>query len=359
MIYIEVAPHVNKLNLRVILAIPIRLNISKPKTNKLHPLLLTALLLIVKTSHAGFELNFQPHSNPTAAGTMIETMQWTGPVGTISSSPFLTFKLDSFVEIPEVVYIDGDFDGTAEPYYHIIVGSLADGFIQESYIQAGYSMRVDGVFINRGEPPGTGLLDGGFGSASAGNYIVTTPSNVVTHAGNASDPLGDASSSGNGTANPRRVVMHQMNTDGEMTSYFRKDTLTNKPYMYQSIDVFGSMNSTFEIDMSNSTYDDDTTAAVIKQNTLQLFGDNLPAAVTGIPDAANWDMSADSQNSSITGGMFTFTDGSDVVDSPGGSEGTYNYAHGVFDVTAVEWAGYFDPYDPTGNPWAVESSKPP
>lgn len=310
-------------------------------------------MLVPMASYGAFELNFQPHSSASNVGTMLEQSVWTGAaVGTRVSSPFLTYK-GGQIEIPEIVFIDGDNDGVAEPYYHLIVGSLADGFIQESYIQAGYSMLDGGVFMNRQTPP-TSLDTGYEGSASAGNYVATmntTFTNVVDWV-NGSDPLGPANSSGNGTANPRRVVMHQINSDGEMFSYFKKNSLVNKPYIYQGINVFGSMNSTFELDMSNSTYYDDTTAGVISQNTMQLFGDDLP------PESANWDMSSDTQNSFVSAGKFTFTDGSDVLGSPGGSEGTYHYVDGDYDVIAVDWEKYYDAHDPTGNPWTIDVNKP-
>ncbi len=92
--------------------------------------------------------------------------------------------------------------------------------------------------------------------------------------------------------------------------------------------------------MRNSTYSDMNTPGVVV-NYMVLTGSDLP------DDSAQFNSLIDSQDSYITAGRFTYTEG----DGPGGSEGVYEYIDGTgIDSAAPSWESYFDANDPT-NVW--------
>ncbi|MFC1748681.1 hypothetical protein ACFL2V_07720 [Pseudomonadota bacterium] len=318
------------------------------------------------TAEPGFEFNFQPHSSAESPSDIRTTAgHWVPWVDTTvtGQTPFLTGRYGwggsggSPWQSPEVVKVAVD-DGTGNfvdrYFYHMVVGSLADGFIQESYVETGYTSIRDG-----GSVMGS-LCQSCIHSASGGDYDVTMSDNEVTSAtSNAGNALGASVDSGNGTGNPERSMIVQLNNDGEMFMIFRKDSLLKKPIIYQSIDVYDSIEVVFEIDMSHMTYDDDTSSPIVT-NTMHMFGDETPVAsgLGIIPDGADFDRARDIQNEILSGGKFIWTEGDDTLESPGGADGTYTYASGTYDQTDTNWEAYFDAYDPTGNPWTIDDRKP-
>lgn len=266
--------------------------------------------------------------------------------------------------LPEIVTI-GDTD-----YYHVVLGSLDDGFIQETYIEAGY--RIDnlarGVFgtpVNfvdsRGDRYSWAKNSGGvnWGSASGGDYDIKlarpfgpswgydTGVGEVWQGGNAKDPLGDYAVSGNGSAAPKKVLVRQILVDGtgEFVQQFLKDTFTGKPRITQNI-VNSQIEVKTDIDMTSQNYDSMAAGAVVT-STLLLKGNDSP------PDP-DWDMHSDSQRYYYNAGQFEYLAGS----GNGGAEGWYDYADVDYDHTSIDWVGYFDHHDPTGNPWGYPEEKP-
>ena len=336
---------------------------------KLKVVFLLCLLATAPVS-AQFELNFQSHSSHEGdAGVRREIT--TTPLHQINGTsyefqsgqtPFLTefgWNTDTGEEwqAPEIVTLN--IEGTDRTFYHMVMGDMATGFIQETYIEMGYAMTSSGGgFINGNQPAQLGVSSN-YASASAGNYVVTRSAGKVVNPGNAADPLGDAASSGSGTANPNRVVVLQLNNDGELFSEFRKDSLLGKPVINQNMGRFGEIQTSFSMDMSNSTYDDMGTAGVMT-NTIQLFGAGVPETQIGKPDGANFNVVAESQTLDVTGGRYTYTPGSGglSVDHPGGSAGTYTYYDSAIDQTTIPWDQYFDANDPTGNPWSYTDGRP-
>jgi len=169
--------------------------------------------------------------------------------------------------------------------------------------------------------------------------------------GNGYDPLDMNSNiraqnvtSGNGTANPNRVLVRQIVTDGEIMMEFLKDKYEYKPRVTQIL-VNPDLLILFDIDMRGVKYDDMVTASPIV-NVQELTGANIPSS------SVLFDMAVNSQNSTVTGGKYTYTTGAGF----GGAEGSYSYTSGGFDQTAISWKDVFDAN--AVNPWSFEEAKP-
>lgn len=217
-------------------------------------------------------------------------------------------------------------------YYHVIVGDgLADqGFAQEAYIRVG-----------SGQP----FADGHESSSSRGrgfkdssDWRSCAEGKAVSDAcANGWDPLRNAASAftGNGTANPERVIMRQVLKDGGLVDTFEKTSFALKPKLTQTLTTPG-LSAVFSLDMSNSDYKASTTAdnatRGIMINTLRLINPQIPA---GAGDFGGVGATAQTQNSVVTGGLFTWEPGADA--DFGFSNGTYTYDGDKFDVNAMNW----------------------
>jgi hypothetical protein len=210
-------------------------------------------------------------------------------------------------------------------YQFYSVGSAGSNFYQEIYIQ------------------NFGSFQGGPGSASGG---------AAGPGGNGTDPLGYGGASysftGNGSGNPHRVIIYQVNKSPDMIIDFLKDKFDKKPRILQSITT-SEFSAEFSIDMRAIGYSDNTSdAPIINNQTLaDPFGSATPMT---------WDMAVDAQagHTGVNAGKYTYTDGS----GPGGSIGTYSYTDGGFNMTALPWYLFFDPND-ASNVWTRTTNKPP
>jgi len=229
-------------------------------------------------------------------------------------------------------------------YWHQIIGDPSQGFAVDVYIAQG-----------------TGFL-----KSESGGRPSIFPNNLANsslefQSGNGWNPLSpDSKLTGNGTADPTRVVMRQILggtwnaltstwscAGAEFCAEFLKDKLDRKPKISQTInDNSVGMSAYFELDMSNSTYSDNTTAGTIV-NTVTFTGNN----------PGSFDLATDGQNSTVTGGRYTYSPGLGWVDGGGASgmatwdyqEGSYSYWDGSFDPLAIDSAAF---RDATQNPWA-------
>lgn len=212
-------------------------------------------------------------------------------------------------------------DGSAN-YFHVIVGDPAataasDGaggsytFALEYYIELGSAITYSGG----GMMGGSGTEEG---SSSAG---------VLD---NGSNPF--AQDAGNGTGNPtvvqiRQVLDHQYANGDSFDQQYLKDTFLNKPLISQNVSS-SEVTSTFSLDMRGIDHNTSTTPGTIT-NTLDLIG--------GQPGLGDFDMATDTQNSSVSGGRYTYSAGT----GPNGSDGSYIYWDGGFDPTAIaDWSVY-------------------
>ncbi len=252
-------------------------------------------------ARADFVLDFTPDDGGTIGTNFTQ-----GGSSIAGTTPFL---MRGGLQLPEIV-IDPD---TGLSYFHIIMGDPTTGFVQEVYIQRGY-----------------GSFQGGSGSAVGGGGF----------GGNNADPLGDDAA--NGKANPRKVLVRQIVSDGEIYIDFIKDKFDRKPKVTQML-TLPDMTSIFQIDMSNSSYGDDTTPGVVFYTT---------SLADDYQDSGGFNFINDIDKSTIDGGRYTYTNGT----GPGGSAGTYTYAEGGFDVDNITWEAYFD-FDFT-NQWGYSTNRP-
>jgi hypothetical protein len=306
--------------------------------------LFVGLMLAPVFARAEFVLNFSPdnpYEIPGGNGT-ISTIYWnsdnywghvgvqTGSAGTPAQTPYL-YDGNS-LERPQIV----TDPITGKKYYHMIFGDMANGFIQESYIEMGFGNYGS---QSLGEPLNSA-------SASGGHSVHDS----TTVFGNGYDPLdmnvdyaAQAVTSGSGTGNPTRVIVRQIMSDGEIMSEFYKDRYANKPRITQMIQA-PDIAVMFDLDMRHIDYDTNSANAYMT-NRMQLLQGNLPQS------GSSFDMATDAADSNMNAGKYTYTAGSGF----GGSEGTYTYSDGGFDQTAVPWGDYLDPN--TYNPWAFETGK--
>ncbi len=172
-------------------------------------------------------------------------------------------------------------------------------------------------------------MGGGMGGGMGGDAPYSSSyGNINDRLANARQPLSEATNSGNGTGNPGRVYMRQINSDEQMYQEFIKASEAMKPRIVQSISD-GSTQLNFDLDMSNSDYNAFSMPAYFT-NTLML---NEPGGI------GDFDMETDALQSNISAGQFTYTEGS----GDGGSAGDYSYIEGGFDPYSIDWLSYCDP----------------
>ncbi|MDX1252036.1 MAG: hypothetical protein IDH49_07270 [Gammaproteobacteria bacterium] len=222
-------------------------------------------------------------------------------------------------------------------YYHMIIGSVDSNgnpivptaanestipWAQEVFIQRGTSNCVaEGCSYSGGD-------ENGFG----------------TDGGNGFDPLLNnmtSGSTGNRSGFPTRVIMKEVMNDGQMSQTFLKSDLNVKPKITQNITT-PDMTAEYVLDMSNSNYSTNTTPGVMT-NKVNLTGAN--AGIMGNFDANGPSgdfMTANKQNSNITGGRYTFVEGTGGSSQTFG-QGTYSYIGGGDDsVSNLDWNAFRD-----------------
>jgi hypothetical protein len=311
------------------------------------------LLFPYSRSEAAFTLNFLPKGSGTFTNAATTFSQSGGDNGTDPNTGQSRWLWGGAagLERPEIV----SDAATGKYYYHMIVGDLATGFIQESYIEMG----TFGGYGNNVETTG---LPGGLSAASAsggtGTYIPKTVDANSATFGNGSDPMDmnkDAKAqnvvSGNGTGNPMRALIRTLVNDGQMMSEFLKDDFDSKPQITQLV-VAPDIQVVFDLDMRGISYSDNTKTAPII-STMQLFGEGAPH------DSAVWDYATETTNKHVDGGQFIYAVPHPENPSDSGANGTYTYLHGGFDQTAQDWKTYMNPSYQEANPWTFESSKVP
>jgi hypothetical protein len=287
--------------------------------------LLATTFLPVTATYAEPVLNFLPNNGATFK---TDAACEQGGCSVANQTRFATLSGTLTTNIVETV----DINGTS--YLHQIMGDPATGFAQEVYVeQITTKLYYDGFGFPTGprEAP-VGAYLGDLGPKTSNNSW---------QGGNASDPLNHNASlvTGDGSANPNRVIMRQVLNDGQMMMEFLKDKLDRKPVITMLLNT-PDITSTVVIDMRNSTYNDMNISGVMI-NTMSLLG-------TGLPDVS-FNMATDSQESDIDAGRFTWTSGA----GNGGAGGTYTYNNGTVvtsaDMQAIDWSQYWDPFE--ANPW--------
>jgi len=234
---------------------------------------------------------------------------------------------DSTVFLQEVTTIGGN------DYYHIAIGDGTGDFGLEYYIGT-----VAGNVCWFG--CGAGARTTGMNQMGGGGISPLSSSSGAST--NATDPL---LPSNDGVGNPNRAAIYMFNIDTELNQEFLKSTESQKPVITQTVSAT-DLTINFQIDMTNSTYNDIATPGILTL-TQSLTSPGLPPVQvnpgTGapLPDSGNFnitDVSA-TATSNITGGRYTYSTGT----GDGGSLGTYTYFEDTYNVYTVDWASFCDP----------------
>lgn len=268
---------------------------------------------------AEFSLNFQPNPNVVSSianqGCNSGGGMMGGGMGMLGPGCGSDYFLQELVE-----------DNGIE-YYHVILGDPdVDEFAMEFYMRTG-----DCCWWSGGGMGGRGGGRGGGGGMGGGDAPYSSSyGDTNDRLYNAWQPLeGGPDLTGNGTGNPSRVYMRQINNDGQMSQDFTKTTEANKPRITQIIED-GELTSTFDLDMSNgdhNTYSDPV--SFINDTTIANIG--------------SFDANADAPNANITAGRYTYSPDNPAGAPHGDSYGTYTYEQDGYDVYDTDWLEYCDP----------------
>lgn len=291
------------------------------RVRRQHLMALT-LLILPLSAHAYFGLNFMPNTTVTdttgdingyVAGSNAASCFFTNygysDNGCTWNSSILTagtrtrrFAIASQQEFrQEMVTVSGYTGADAQlngTWIHVVLGGRDADWKQDTYIK----MSVEQAYVANADincrlysgSPCTGMHSdsGGFtaarvaGNSATGIMDAFTTSACSLYAGNGCDPLGyynsngdgtalgianfqDSRWTGNGTGNPTRVIMRQVDKSASGAyQEFLKDRIDRKPLIYQSIsDPVEGYEAIFQMDMRNRTYSD-TTALTLGQNAI-------------------------------------------------------------------------------------------
>jgi len=290
---------------------------------------LISTTLFASESRAEFLLDFQKDLAGSSMTT--EAFHSAGGAGTTNQTPYL--RNGSF-ELGEVVT-----DAEGNEYYHMITGSLADGFIQDVYI-ARHATQLY-TWGNPATSNGVGTVSA---SGGASNFSIN---------GNYLNPLGtnlDTVNSGNGSANPTRVIMRQLVNDGEIMMEFLKDKFNGKPRISQMVNA-PDITQQFDIDMRNINYSDMSSNAPVV-NQMWLWGVDVPVDGGFFDVIAGSGEATRTSTQSISAGKYVYTDGAGFL----GSEGSYTYSDGGSMNLNQDWEMFFDYTEE--NPWSYDTNRP-
>lgn len=294
-------------------------------------IVVSLLLISFSCSSAQFALDFEKFSPGPGESLFKEAMIDCNFTGTAScdrgsgswkdpdTTPF-------FVEVVRLA--------TGDIYYHAIIGDPDTDFAMEYYIRAGW-----------------GLWDswGNVQSASSGGYNGGADAKPGSHGASLTwfDPL-HSTMAGNGSGAPNRTAFRLKlnNASNGFSQDVLKDRIGLKPKITQHINQ-DELISNFVADMTNSTYTDSMTPAVmtntmIVKNALtnEIYSDfdisdpNVVALPADVPNTSRV------INLDATAGRYTHGDGVLYRDM----DGTYTYHNGSgFNEDNFNWSTFRDP----------------
>lgn len=161
--------------------------------------------------------------------------------------------------------------------------------------------------------------------------------------GNGFDPLANnmaSNNTGNRSGFPTRIIMKEILNDGGFSQIFLKDKLAQKPKITQNI-TESDISVQYTLDMSNSTYSVNNTPGIMT-NKVTFLGVN--AGILGNfdvngPDNSFVTANAQAGKTNITGGRYTFVEGSAGTSDSFG-QGTYTYVSGDDAATSLDWDAF-------------------
>lgn len=175
------------------------------------------------------------------------------------------------------------------------------------------------------------------------------------YAGNGVDPLRDDGTwTGNGTANPTRVIIRQIDNSNEAYQEFLKDSFDKKPLIYQEVTT-ADMNLVFQQDMRGMDYNTSRaltigTSTITRPSNPAIPGNGNSTGYSTAPTNSNYAYNASSEfvlQMSVTGAGSTGSDYDASAGRPvvGGALTGQNVSGGKF-----TWAA--------GNGWIASTAGP-
>jgi len=305
-------------------------------------------------------------------------------------------------------------------YWHLLLGNDTDDWKQDVWIRqtATYDyMTQDNVGGSKYQWTVNGnraaLSDsGGFasvyndnknqvtynGDSAFGQMNVDDMLETEVYAGNGVDPLrSDGQWTGNGTANPNRIIMRQIDNSGTAYQEFLKDSFDKKPLIVQKVnDAANGMNLTFQMDMRGMDYSTSRpltigSTTVTTPTNPSVPGNGNSTGYFGAPSNANYAYNASSefvmqqdiadgvgggfdaaderpvvggalQNQNITAGQYTWATGNGWIASTAGDTYYSVYYQGqefgstnftkmpIYEAGTYSYAGGSS-FDPSNQPW--------
>lgn len=236
---------------------------------------------------------------------------------------------------------------STDQYYHVIIGLPGDDFVQEAYIKITRNCDED-----RGCRVGSiprEVDDLGPISDSLGNWR-----DITETRDNAYDPLGPAEFSGSGTANPNSTQFRQILDSDGVFQEITKASFNRKHKIVQNIDSGGVFHD-FELDMTNSTFDQSNIAGVMSKNILRVtdgdfvsefdinnMGDLVPPDAPPGQRKQNVDVN-------VTGGKYVYVNKYQTSMSGGPFESEYEGEGAGFNIWEQDWKVWYDPSQNVGH----------
>ena len=207
-------------------------------------------------------------------------------------------------------------------YYHTLIGSKDSDFAQEYYIATSGGTWFSGF----SRTASAGDVNGGIDS--------TPPPSPFYSGAPFHSPLSASPISGNGSGRPDEVVFKQTLKGPGFLQEVTKASASNKPKITQTVDGSG-ISSNFVLDMSSLIYYDAAalTTGAPMTNTLVITDTQTNEVLT------NFDINTSSQKSNMNAGKYTYALGNGFS----GSNGTYAYETGTYDIYSTNWEAFSDP----------------
>ncbi len=230
---------------------------------------------------------------------------------------------------------------SSDQYYHTIIGMPGSDFVQEAYIKI-TRYYADDDCDNGCSPRSTPAEVDDLGpiSDSLGDWR-----DIDKYANNAYDPMGPATFSGSGTANPKSTQFRQVMAGDGFEQDMTKAAFNKKPKLNQELnqELNHGILASFELDMTNSSYDQADIAGVMTRNYVKVTADG-PGGSSPIAFDITDGFYQDRGGFDITGGKFRYDSlYSSTINRPTSSlQNEYSGEGAGYNIWNEDWKKYYD-----------------
>jgi len=230
---------------------------------------------------------------------------------------------------------------SGDQYYHTIIGLEGSDFVQEAYIKITRYFGNDDCNNGSCNPSSTPreVDDLGPISDSRGDWR-----DITEYRDNAYDPMGPSVFSGSGTANPKSTQFRQLMGGDGFSQDMTKAKFNTKHKLNQDLNAeAGKVIHSFELDMTNSTYDQDHIAGLMNKNYFKITGSGINGTSPIEFDITD-SFYQDRGGFDISGGKYKFVKKYDeTIGLPIALENEYIGAGGGYNIWNEDWKKYYDP----------------